>query len=404
MTVEEELLVRARAVLDAAPVIDGHNDLLYQLRDRANYDFDELDLAEHRPGLHTDIDRIRAGRLGGQFWSVYVPSDLPGNTAVAQTLEQIDALYEMVRRYPEVFELTRTADEVERASGRGRVASMIGVEGGQSIGCSLGALRMLARLGAGYMTLTHNDNTPWADSATDDPAHGGLTAFGEEVVREMNRLGILVDLAHVSPDTMRHAIEVSEAPTIFSHSNARALADYPRNVPDDVVERARDSGGVIMVSFVPGFLTPEGAASFWAGLTELKRLRAAHPGDRAAVEAGFKAWEEANPGPPATLSHVADHIDHLRDLAGVDHVGIGGDLDGTDRVAEGLDDVSRYPALFAELLSRGYTEDDLAKISRGNILRVMRQAEAVAERLRAERGPSRARIADLDGDTAPAGA
>jgi membrane dipeptidase len=396
---DQALLKHAEAVLDRAPVVDGHNDFLWQLRDLAGYDLDRFDLASPRPELMTDIERIRSGRLGGQFWSVYVPSDLPGDTAVKATLEQIDALFRMVERYPDTFELAGTAEDLLRITGAGRVASMIGVEGGQSIGGSLGTLRTLARLGAGYMTLTHNDNNAWADSATDEPAYGGLTAFGEEVVREMNRLAVLVDLSHVSADTMRHAIAVSEAPVIFSHSNARALADYPRNVPDDVLERVRETRGIVMVTFVPPFLTPEGAKACWAGLEEMKRLRAEHPDDRTAVEEGVKAWDEANPGPPATVSDVVDHIDHIRDVAGIEHVGVGGDLDGTDTIPEGLEDVSRYPVLFAELLSRGYSDQDCASISQGNILRVMRAAEGVAVGLRAERGPSLATIGDGAGET-----
>jgi membrane dipeptidase len=393
-----DLVKRAESVLDGAPVVDGHNDFLWQLRDLARYDLDRFDLASPRSELMTDIERIRSGRLGGQFWSVYVPSDLPGDTAVTATLEQIDALFRMVERYPDVFEFARTSSDVVRITGGGRVASMIGVEGGQSIGGSLGALRALARLGAGYMTLTHNDNTAWADSATDEATHGGLTGFGEEVVREMNRLGILVDLSHVSADTMRHAIDVSEAPVIFSHSNARALADYPRNVPDDVLERVRKTRGVVMVTFVPPFLTAEGAKACWAGLEEMKRLRAEHPGDHTAIEEGLKAWDEANPGPSATVADVADHVDHIREVAGIEHIGVGGDLDGTDTVAEGLEDVSRYPVLFAELLSRGYSKEDCALISQGNILRVMKEAEGVAARLQAERGPSLARIDDPAGE------
>src|SRR5438105_1544875 len=279
MTPSNDPLERARELLARAPVIDGHNDLLWEARTRFDYDFERLDIASPQPEVMTDIPRIREGRLGGQFWSVYVPSDLPGDAAVTATLEQIDALFGMVGRYPEVFELARTADDVERATAHSRVASMIGVEGGQSIGSSLGALRVLARLGARYMTLTHNHNTPWADSATDTPVHKGLTAFGEDVVREMNRLGVLVDLSHVSADTMAHAIDVSEAPVIFSHSNARALCDVPRNVPDDVLRKVPGTGGVVMITFVPVFLTPEGA----------------------------KANADSSEIPTASVSDVADH-------------------------------------------------------------------------------------------------
>jgi membrane dipeptidase len=301
------------------------------------------------------------------------------------TLEQIDALFAMVRRHPDHLELARTADDVERIASAGRIASMIGVEGGHCIGGSLGALRILARLGAGYLTLTHNDDTPWADSATGDAPHGGLTRFGEEVVRELNRCGVLVDLSHVSPDTMRQAIEVSEAPVIFSHSSARALCDVTRNVPDDVLELVGRTGGVVMVTFVPEFLTREGAAANAATWAEERGLRAEHPDAPDVVRTAMEAWYAANPDPPATLSDVADHIDHVRTIAGIDHVGIGSDLDGSLSMPEGLEDVSRFPALFAELADRGYGDNDLSMIAGRNVLRVMRAAERTAERLEAER-------------------
>jgi membrane dipeptidase len=390
------LLDRAGELLSRAPVIDGHNDLLWEARNQVGYDFAKLDIASDCPQVMTDIPRIRRGHLGGQFWSVYVPSDLPGDTAVTATLEQIDALFAMVARYPDVFELARAADDVERVTGHGRVASMIGVEGGQSIGSSLGALRTLAHLGARYMTLTHNDNTPWADSATDTPAHGGLTRFGEEVVREMNRLGVLVDLSHVSADTMTHAIDVSEAPVIFSHSNARALCDVPRNVPDDVLAKVRGSNGVVMVTFVPDFLTPAGAEGNAAAWEESRRLEAEHPDDVEAVRSAMTAWFDAHPTPPTSPADVADHVDHIRERCGIDHIGVGGDYDGSRWMPTGLEDVSDYPNLFAELLDRGYSEEDLARISRENILRAMREAEDVAHRLQKERPPSLSRVTDLD--------
>jgi membrane dipeptidase len=394
--VDAALVKRAREVLRRAPVIDGHNDVLWEARNRVGYDFDRLDLAEPCPDLMTDIPRIRAGGLGGQFWSVYVPSDLPGDTAVTATLEQIDALYAMVRRYPDMFQPARTADDVEGAASNRRVASLIGAEGGQSIGSSLGALRVLASLGAAYMTLTHNHNTPWADSATDTPAHGGLTRFGEEVVREMNRLGVLVDLSHASADTMGHAIEVSAAPVIFSHSSARALCDVSRNVPDEVLARIPANGGIVMVTFVPVFLTPAGAEANDAGWEEARRLEAEHPDDREAVRAGMEKWFEDHPAPPTSVADVADHVDHVREVAGIDHIGVGSDFDGAPSMPEGLKDVSCYPNLFAELIERGYSEEELAKISRENVLRAMRRTESVAQRLQAERPPSLARIGDLD--------
>jgi membrane dipeptidase len=375
-------------LLRAAPLIDGHNDLLWELRQGR----DPAD-----PGLMTDLPRMAAGGVGGQFWSVYVPSDLPADAAVTMTLEQIDALLDMVRRNPDRLELARSADDAERIAAAGRVASMIGVEGGHSIGGSLGTLRVMAELGMGYLTLTHNDDTPWADSATGDHPHGGLTRFGEEVVREVNRCGWLVDLSHTSDDTMRQAIEVSEAPVIFSHSSARALCDVPRNVPDDVLEQVGRTGGVVMVTFVPSFVAPEGAEFNRVAWAEARRLRAARADDPEAVRTAMDAWFEANPGPPATVTDVADHIDHIRQVAGIDHIGIGSDFDGAPTMPEGLEDVSRYPALFEELASRDYGREDLMKIAGRNLLRVMREVERTGARLRAERPPSKATIEDLDG-------
>jgi membrane dipeptidase len=308
-----------------------------------------------------------------------VPSDLvESHAAVTMTLEQIDTVLELVRRYPDRLELARTADDVERIARAGKVASMLGVEGGQSIGGSLGTLRALARLGAGYLTLTHNDDTPWADSGTGERAHGGLTTFGEEVVRELNRLGVLVDLSHTSDDTMRQAIEVSSAPVFFSHSNARALCDVSRNVPDDVIELVGRTGGAICVTFVPWFLTAEGAEASAAEWEETRRLRDEHPDDPETVRAAMKRYEEEQPVPASSVSDVADHVDRIRHLAGIDHVGVGSDFDGSPGMPKGLEDVSCYPALFTELADRGYTDEDLAKVAGRNVLRVMRQAESVA--------------------------
>jgi membrane dipeptidase len=382
-------------LLRAAPLIDGHNDLLFALR-MARHKGEEPDISKPCPELHTDLPRLAAGAVGGQFWSVYVPSDLPADQAVTQTLEQIDSLYVLVRRYPQVFELARTAADVQRVAAAGRVASMIGVEGGHSIGGSLGTLRTLARLGAGYMTLTHNDDTPWADSATGEHPHGGLTRFGEEVVRELNRCGVLVDLSHVSPDTMRQAIEVSQAPVIFSHSSARALCDVPRDVPDDVLEATGRTGGVVMVTFVPAFIAPEGAGMYALGVEEMKRLRVEHPDEPQAVSLALDRWFEHN-DVPATLSQVADHFDHVREVAGVDHLGVGSDFDGAPSMPEGLEDVSTFPALFTELSRRGYTDEELTKIAGGNILRVMAEAERVSHRLIEERPASHATAESMDG-------
>ena len=398
---------RLDAVLKKAPVIDGHNDLPWEMRQRAKYDFDAIDVAKSQPQLMTDIPRLRAGRVGGQFWSVYVPVDLQGDAAVSATLEQIDAVHEMVRRYPSAFALARTAADVERAIAAGKVASMIGVEGGHSIDSSIATLRMLHRLGAGYMTLTHSKNVPWADSCSDTPKVQGLSPFGEEVVREMNRLGMLVDLSHVSPDTMADAIRVSQAPVIFSHSAARAVADSVRNVPDDILRQMPKNGGIVMVTFVPGFISPQTAEHSRRATAETERLRAQLPDDAAAQKKALDDWTVANPAPRATLTQVADHIDHIRKVAGIEHIGLGGDFDGITSVVQGLENVSTYPALMAELSKRGYSDDDIARITSRNILRVMRAAETVAARLQTTAAPSIKTIEDMDhvtrrGQPAPA--
>jgi membrane dipeptidase len=385
---DDALLGRARALHKQWPLIDGHNDYPWALREKAQRNFEKLDIARPQPSIMTDIPRLKAGGVGGQFWSVYVPAELAGQAAVTATLEEIDTVHQMMRRYPDTFELALTADDVERIFKKGKIASLIGMEGGHSIDNSLAALRMFHRLGARYMTLTHAKNHAWADSATDDPKAGGLTPFGEEVVREMNWLGMLVDLSHVSPATMEDALRVSEAPIIFSHSSARALADRPRNVPDSILQKLPKNGGVIMVTFVPGFLSPPVAA--WSELqtAEEKRLTSLMPADPAAVARGVAEWSTAHPSPVAHLSDVADHIDYIRKIAGIDHIGLGGDFDGITAVPQGLEDVSKYPALTAELLRRGYKDDDVRKILGGNVLRVMRSVEKVARRLQAERGPS----------------
>jgi len=364
-----------RELLANAPLIDGHNDLLWEMRDQAAYDFDKIDVSHHCPSVHTDLPRLRAGGVGAQFWSVFVPSDLPGDTAVTATLEQLDGFHTMLARYPNELGLALSADDVERICGEGRIASLAGMEGGQSIGCSLGALRMMYALGARYMTLTHNDNNPWADSATDEPEHDGLTPFGEDVVREMNRIGMLVDLSHVAPSTMRDALRVTSVPVIFSHSSARAVCDHPRNVPDDVLTSLATNGGVCMVTFVPGFVSPEIGEVWAASILEERRLKAEFPDDPDAVAARVKAWDDAHPVGTASVSQVADHVDHIRDVAGLDHVGIGGDYDGIDVLPVGLEDVSKYPGLFAELRQRGYGDDELRAIAGRNVLRVMRDAK-----------------------------
>jgi len=386
-------------LLRDAPLIDGHNDLLSALRTvrLEAPEGPEPDLRRPYPAFMTDLPRMRDGGMGGQFWSVYVSSDLPPHEAVTQTLEQIDGFYRLMADYPDDLGAARTADDVDRVRSSDRIASMIGMEGGQSIGCSLGALRMMARLGACYMTLTHNDDTPWADSATGERAHGGLTRFGEEVVREMNRLGVLVDCSHVSDDVMRQAIEVSDAPVVFSHSSARALADVPRNVPDDVLELLGRTRGVVMVAFVPGFVTQRGAAIYRQGMVEIRRLREEHPGDPRAVEQAIDVWFGEQGEADVTPAEVADHIDHVREVAGIDSIGIGGDYDGVPSMGPHLADVSTYPLVFEELRERGYTDAELQQIAGHNVLRLMRDAETVAARLQGERGPSLATIERLDG-------
>jgi membrane dipeptidase len=369
---------RMQELLRRAPLIDLHNDLLWEMRQAREQDGIDHDVTERNDRFQTDMSRLQEGAVGGQFWSVYVPSDLPGHEGVTQTLEQIDAFYRLLHNHPDRLEHARTADDVERIAAAGRVASMIGVEGGHSIGGGLGVLRMLARLGIGYLTLTHNDDTEWADSATGQHPHKGLTTFGEDVVRELNDLGILVDCSHTSEETARHAIEVSRAPVILSHSNARALCDVPRNVTDEVLELVGRTGGVACATFVPDFLTREGAKANAEAWEEWKRLTAEHGDDREAAHAGMDEWFESRPPPPASLADVADHIDHIRDAAGIDAVGIGSDFDGVQHTPEGLEDVSCYPELFQELADRGYTDEDLAKVAGRNLLRVMRDVERLA--------------------------
>jgi membrane dipeptidase len=392
---------RARDMLGRFPLIDGHNDLPWALRGRAwssGGDVSQVvfDLEAPGAGLHTDLPRLAAGRIGAQFWSVYVPASLAGssgagaadeasadeasiaeNGAVATVLEQIDLTRRMIARYPESFGLALTADDVERVFASGRVASLLGAEGGHAIAGSLGVLRMLYALGVRYLTLTHNANVGWADSATDEPEAGGLTGFGREVVREMQRIGMLVDLSHVAVSTMNHALDVARAPVIFSHSSARALCDSPRNVPDDVLARLAGNGGVCMVTFVPAFVSPE-CAGWLAGLKAEAARRGLDPRNLSQVFSIKADYERGRPLPRATLAQVADHVEHVRNVAGVEHVGLGGDFDGTDEVTAGLGDVSTYPALFAELLRRGWTEPDCAALAGGNLLRALRSAEAYA--------------------------
>jgi membrane dipeptidase len=375
----DPLQERARRLLRETPIIDGHNDYPWEVRQRAQGDLSKLDMRVPQPDIMTDLPRLKAGGVGGQFWSVYVPSPAPGTDAavsVTQALEQIDIVHRMVARYPDQLVLALTADDIERAHKQGKIASLIGMEGGHSINSSLAVLRMMYRLGARYMTLTHSLNTPWADSATDDPKLDGLSPFGEQVVQEMNRLGMLVDLSHVSPATMSDALKISTAPVIFSHSSARALTDVPRNVPDEILRDLPRNGGIIMVTFVPGFVSPEVAEWNKRETAERTRLSGTIGADQDAINKALDVWRKANPAPRASLIQVADHIDHIKKIAGIDHIGLGSDFDGITSVPVGLEDVSTFPMLIAELLRRGYTDDDVRKIASRNILRVMRGAEA----------------------------
>jgi len=385
---------RARRILERTPLIDGHNDLPWALRQNHGNDPHAVDLTTNLKGstdLHTDIPRLRAGGVGGQFWSVYVPASMSPPDAAVATFEQIDTVKRMIAAHPETFELATTADDIVRIHRRGRIASLIGMEGGYSIADSLGLLREFFDAGARYITLTHSRTTSWADAATDAPKWGGLSPFGEEVVREMNRLGMMVDLSHVSEETMLDAMRVSEAPVIFSHSSARAVTGHPRNVPDSVLRLMPEDGGVVMVTFVPGFVSETVRAWSAARSAEAARLGSLHPGDPAAAAAGLTAWQAANPTPRASLADVVAHIQHVRDVAGIDHVGLGGDYDGVSALPVGLEGVDAYPRLLAALMANGWTEADIRKLAGENVLRVMRQVEAVAARKRGER-PSLARL------------
>ncbi|MFF9495603.1 dipeptidase [Streptomyces flaveolus] len=389
-------LDQARELLREFPVVDGHNDLPWALREQVRYDLDARDIAEDQSAhLHTDLARLRAGGVGAQYWSVYVRSDLPG--AVTATLEQIDCVRRLIDRHPGELRAALTAADMEAARAEGRIASLMGAEGGHSIDNSLATLRGLYALGVRYMTLTHNDNVAWADSATDEPGVGGLSAFGREVVREMNREGMLVDLSHVAATTMRDALDTSTAPVIFSHSSARAVCDHPRNIPDDVLERLPANGGMAMVTFVPKFVL-QAAVDWTAAADENMRAHGFHHLDTSPEAMKVhRAFEERTPRPVATVSTVADHLDHMREVAGVDHLGIGGDYDGTPFTPDGLDDVSGYPNLVAELLDRGWSQADLAKLTWKNAVRVLGAAEDVARALQATRGPSNATLEGLDG-------
>ncbi len=369
----------ARKIHAAGFVFDGHNDLPWMVRTEAGSSFDQADLVKPLgPKFHTDIARLRSGNVGAQFWSVYVPaSTSKEGKALLQTIEQIELVRAMIKRYPDVFEAARTADDVIRIQKSGKVASLIGVEGGHCIEDSIENLRRLHAMGAGYMTLTHSDTLAWADAATDDPKHSGLTPFGEEVVREMNRLGMLVDLSHVSDETMKDALRITTAPVIFSHSSARTIADHPRNVPDDVLQHVKANGGVVMINFYPGFIHPESAKRRSRMFHVSRELRAKHKVD-AEFKQAVKDWERENPIQQGSIHDVCDHIDHVKKIAGVESIGLGSDFDGIPIVPKQLEDVSTYPVITQELFNRGYTADEIHGIMSGNILRAMRGAEAKA--------------------------
>ncbi|WP_324809330.1 dipeptidase [Sphingomonas sp. LY29] len=379
-TIDARTKARIDRILKRTPLIDGHNDLPYALREDYGLKVEGLAAGtdSRTPPLMTDMARLRVGRVGGQFWSVYIQGTVVGDEAIRQTIEQIDAAKRLIAAYPDDLEQARTADDIVRIHRRGRIASMFGVEGGRQIGGSMATLRRFHDLGVRYMTLTHNQTTEWADSATDEPKHKGLSSFGLTVVKEMNRLGMLVDLSHVSPDVMRQAIAASRAPVIFSHSSAGGISPHPRNVPDDVLQLLPANDGVVMVTIVPGFISKDVWAWSANRAGEEARLGQIHRASKAAVADGLKAWELANPRPPTDVRLVADHIEHVARVAGHDHVGIGGDYDGIPYTPTGLEGVEDYPNIFAELIRRGWSDANLAKLAGGNVLRALRRAEAVS--------------------------
>jgi membrane dipeptidase len=394
---QDRALERARKLLRSTPLIDGHNDLPWTIREaaKAPRDVAAYDLRSRTPG-HTDLARLKEGQVGAQFWSIYIPGEIKDSGYARVQLEEFDIARRVIARYPERLALALTADDIERNFKRGKIASLLGMEGGHAIENSLGALRSFYDLGARYLTLTHNVTLDWADAAMDSTRHNGLTEFGREVVREMNRLGMLVDLSHASPATMSDVLDLTESPVIFSHSSARALTEHRRNVPDSILQRLSKNGGVVMVTFVPAFVSPEVAAWEERFKEEADRIRAA-VSDTAEVRRLGKEYEARNPRPRATLKQVADHIDHVRKVAGADHVGVGSDFDGIDTVPEGLEDVSKFPELFAELIRRGWSDGDLKKLAGQNVLRALRATEATAKRLQKTREPSTKTIDEMDG-------
>lgn len=395
----DEFRDQAIEILESVPFFDGHNDAPWQYRNRVGYKFSELDFydtTQLENPMHTDIPRLKEGRIGAQWWSVYVNAHIPENEAVVRTMEQIDFVKRMAQKYPDEFEMAYTADDVERIYEDGKIASLIGMEGGHSIANSLAVLRQFYDLGARYMTITHSRTLDWADAASDNPQHDGLSEFGEEVIQEMNRLGMIVDLSHVTPATMRDALNITEAPVMYSHSSARAVSGHVRNVPDEVLPLVKKNGGIIMVTFVGSFVSEELRQHYADRAAYQRRVEYLHPGEVDVIAEKMEEWDEEHEAPKVTLNDLADHIDHLRDEIGVDYIGIGGDYDGTSGLPEGLEDVSTYPDLFAELLKRGYSEKDLRKIAGLNMLRVMRGAEETAARLQEEEEPFEVLISDFE--------
>ena len=385
--IDPKVQARIDRILKKTPLIDGHNDIAEQLSENYERNIDGLasgTAQRNKKPLMTDMARLRQGRVGGQFWSVYIDGSITGDAAIRETLQQIDIVRRMVAAYPRDLEMAATADDVVRIHKAGRIASMIGVEGGRQMGNSLAALRLYYDLGTRYMTLTHNQTTEWADAATDEPKFDGLSPFGVTVVKEMNRIGMLVDLSHVAPSTMKDAIAASRAPVIFSHSSAGGISPHPRNVPDDVLKLLPANGGVVMVNFVPGFLSKD--VWTWSADKDAEeaRLKAIYRASKADVTAGLKAWEAAHPRPATDVRTVADHIEHIARVAGYDHVGLGGDYDGIPYTPTGLEGVETYPVLFAELIRRGWSDANLAKLAGGNVLRALRRAEAVSASMKNE--------------------
>jgi membrane dipeptidase len=364
------------------PVFDGHNDLPWELREKADLSFLNIDLLKNQPKLHTDIPRLKKGGVGAQFWSAYVPVETSKKgVAIRTTLEQIDLIHRMCKQYPNDLEMAYTVADIERIRKAGKIASLIGVEGGHSIDNSIGTLRIMQQLGVRYMTLTHSESLTWADSATDAPKANGLSKLGEEIVLEMNRLGMLVDISHVSPETMKAALKITKAPVIFSHSSARGIADHPRNVPDDVLPLVQANRGVVMVNFYSGFVVPEGARAMNKMFEVVRELRKKYPDDSAQFREALQTWRKENDYPAGTVHIVVDHIEHIIKKAGIDHVGLGSDFDGIPKTPDQLSDVSYYPYITQELLNRGYKKADIVKVLGGNVLRVLADAEKVAREL-----------------------